>query len=65
MKKGSIIATKTVKEYFPWLGFGLFGLIGSGLYFDKEIPLTEDEKNAIFEEQYAPDIVRSFIDTLK
>jgi hypothetical protein len=58
-------ATKTVRAYFPWIGFGLGGLIGSGLYFKKERELTENEKNAIFEKDYAPDIVRSFIDTLQ
>lgn len=58
-------ATKTVRTYFPWIGFGLGGLIGSGLYFKKERELTENEKNAIFEKDYAPDIVRSFIDTLE
>lgn len=57
-------ATKTVKEYFPWC-FGLWGIIGAGLYFKKERELTENEKNAIFERDYAPDIVRSFIDTLE
>ena len=55
-------ATKT-EEYdlsipFPWfLGRMVFHL-------EREVPLTEAEKDAIFEAQYAPDIVRTFIDTL-
>lgn len=56
-------ATKT-EEYdlsidFPWfLGKMVFHL-------DREVPLTEAEKDAIFEAQYAPEIVRKFIDTLE
>ncbi len=56
-------ATKT-EEYdlsipFPWF----FGRLV--FHLEREVPLTEAEKDAIFEEQYAPDIVRSFIDTLR
>lgn len=56
-------ATKT-EEYdlsipFPWfIGKMVFHL-------EREVPLTEAEKDAIFEEQYAPAIVRSFIETLQ
>lgn len=56
-------ATKT-EEYdlsrdFPWF----FGKMV--FHLEREVPLTEEEKNAIFEEQYAPEIVKSFIDTLE
>lgn len=56
-------ATKT-EEYdlslsFPWF----FGRIIFPM--EREVPLTEQEKDAVFEEQYAPDIVRKFIDTLQ
>ncbi|WP_343486281.1 hypothetical protein [Allomuricauda sp. d1] len=55
-------ATKT-EEYdlnipFPWF----FGKMV--FHLEREVPLTEAEKDAIFEEQYAPDIVRGFIDTM-
>ncbi|MCK9373004.1 MAG: hypothetical protein M0P91_07385 [Sulfuricurvum sp.] len=56
-------ATKT-EEYdlsipFPWfIGKMVFHL-------EQEVPLSEAEKDAIFEEQYAPAIVRSFIETLQ
>ncbi len=55
-------ATKT-EEYdlsipFPWF----FGRMV--FHLEREVPLTEAEKDAIFEEQYAPDIVRAFIDKL-
>lgn len=56
-------ATKT-EEYdlsipFPWF----FGRMV--FHLEREVPLTEAEKDAIFEEQYAPAIVRSFIETLQ
>ena len=56
-------ATKT-EEYdlsipFPWF----FGRMV--FHLEREVPLTEAEKDAIFEEQYVPDIVRSFIDRLQ
>ena len=55
-------ATKT-EEYdlnipFPWF----FGKMV--FHLEREVPLTEAEKDAIFEQQYAPDIVRGFIDTM-
>ncbi len=56
-------ATKT-EEYdlsipFPWfLGKMVFHL-------EREVPLTEQEKDAIFEEQYVPNIVRKFVDQLQ
>lgn len=55
-------ATKT-EEYdlsipFPWF----FGRMV--FHLEREVPLTEAEKDAIFEEQYAPDIVRAFIDKM-
>ncbi len=50
-------ATYDLSEFFPWfLGWMKFNL---------EVPLTETEKDAIFETQHAPDIVRGFIDTIK
>ena len=56
-------ATKT-EEYdlslaFPWF----FGRMV--FHLEQEVPLTEAEKDAIFEEEYAPDIARSFVDTLR
>ncbi|MCF6229278.1 MAG: hypothetical protein L3J62_00585 [Gammaproteobacteria bacterium] len=60
----SIEEATTTEEYdlsipFPWfLGRMVFHL-------EREVPLTEAEKDAIFEEQYAPDIVRAFIDKLQ
>ena len=55
-------ATKT-EEYdlsvpFPWF----FGRMV--FHLEREVPLTEAEKDRIFEEQYAPDIVRAFIDKM-
>ncbi|WP_300670670.1 papain-like cysteine protease family protein [Desulfoluna sp.] len=55
--------TKT-EEYdlsldFPWF----FGKMVFNL--EREVPLTEQEKDAVFEAQYAPEIVRSFIETLQ
>ncbi len=56
-------ATKT-EEYdlsipFPWF-------IGKMVFhYDVEVPLTEAEKDAVFEQQYAPDIARQFIETLQ
>ncbi|MBG48289.1 MAG: hypothetical protein CML05_08385 [Pseudozobellia sp.] len=55
-------ATKT-EQYdlslpFPWFsGWLKFPL-------EREVPLTEAEKDAIFEQQYAADIVRKFIDQM-
>lgn len=44
---------------FPWF-------FGSITYTqEREVPLTESEKDAIFETQYAPDIVRAFIDEIE
>lgn len=55
-------ATKT-EEYdlsipFPWF----FGRMV--FHLEREVPLTEAEKDTIFEEQYAPDIVRAFVDKM-
>ncbi len=56
--------TKIVKEtielgsFFPWFGRVL------EFTYDKEVPLTKEEKDAIFEKDYAPDIVKSFIEEL-
>ena len=44
---------------FPW--FGEMWVIP----VSKEVPLSEAEKDRIFEEKYAPEIVRSFIDKLQ
>ncbi|BBO87033.1 hypothetical protein [Desulfosarcina ovata] len=55
-------ATKTEKYDlnvpFPWF----FGVMKFSL--EREVPLTEAEKDAIFEAEYAPEIVRTFIDKL-
>ena len=55
-------ATKTEKYDlnvpFPWF----FGVMKFSL--EREVQLTEAEKDAIFEAEYAPDIVRTFIDKL-
>jgi hypothetical protein len=56
-------ATKTetydLNVPFPWfLGWMKFTL-------EREVPLTEAEKDAIFETEYAPDIVRTFIDKIE
>ncbi len=56
-------ATKTevidLNKYFPWfIGFMRFRL-------EREVPLTEQEKDALFEAEYAPEIVRSFIDQIE
>ncbi len=49
--------TYNLGEVFPWFpGF---------MKFSREVPLTEVEKDNIFESDYAPGIVRSFIDTLE
>jgi hypothetical protein len=45
-----------LKNSFPWF----FGF----LKFKLERPLTESEKDTIFDEDYAPDIVRTFVDTI-
>jgi hypothetical protein len=45
-------------DFFPWH-------IGHLVIPYREVPLTEAEKDALFEADYAPDIVRSFIDTLE
>jgi len=55
-------ATKT-EEYdlsipFPWF----FGRMT--FHLEREVPLTEAEKDRLFEQQYVPDIVRGFIDTM-
>jgi len=55
-------ATKTEKidlgKHFPWFGgFMKFSL-------EREVPLTESEKDAIFESEYAPNIVRAFFEKL-
>lgn len=44
---------------FPWFS----GLMKFTL--EREVPLTEAEKDAIFETQYAPEIVRTFIDKIE
>ncbi|AKB28767.1 hypothetical protein MSSIT_2048 [Methanosarcina siciliae T4/M] len=55
-------ATKTetydLSVPFPWFsGFMKFTL-------EREVPLTEAEKDTIFESQYAPEIVHTFIDKI-
>ncbi len=54
-------ATKTetidLSQSFPWF----YG----AMKFSLERPLTEAEKDALFEAEYVPQIVRSFIDTLE
>ena len=56
-------ATKTetynLSEWFPWFP----GVMKISL--EREVPLTEGEKDALFEKEYAPEIVKSFIDTLE
>jgi len=52
--------TKTIdlEVTFPWIG-------GSWSFpIKKEVPLTEEEKNALFESEYAPEIARKFIETI-
>jgi hypothetical protein len=44
---------------FPWFGGVMV------LHLDREVPLTEAEKDAIFEADYAPNIVKKFIETLQ
>jgi hypothetical protein len=56
-------ATKTetidLHDAFPWFfGFMKFR-------YDVAVPLTEAEKDALFEAQYAPGIVRDFIDRME
>lgn len=56
-------ATKTetydLSVPFPWFS-------GSMKFtLEREVPLTEAEKDAIFETEYAPDIVRTFIDKVE
>jgi hypothetical protein len=53
--------TETIylKYHFPW-----FDRVWR-IPIDVEVPLTDAEKDAIFEEQYAPEIVRKFIETIK
>ncbi|REL25906.1 hypothetical protein DXX93_04555 [Thalassotalea euphylliae] len=43
---------------FPWFNKKMI------ISLERPVPLTDQEKDAIFEEQYAPDIVRQFVDTL-
>lgn len=56
-------ATKTetydLSVPFPWF----FGSMKFTL--EREVPLTEAEKDSIFEAQYAPEIVRTFIDKIE
>lgn len=56
-------ATKTetivLSNHFPWF----FGAMKWSI--DREVPLTEAEKDALFERDFAPDIVRSFIDKIE
>ncbi|MBA6223547.1 hypothetical protein H4J51_05465 [Colwellia sp. MB02u-18] len=56
-------ATKT-EEYdllilFPWFPGRMV------LNLEREVPLTEAEKDTIFEQEYAPKIIKKFIDTLQ
>ena len=53
------IETYDLNVPFPWF----FGSMTFTL--SREVPLTEAEKDAIFETQYAPDIVRTFIDKIE
>ncbi|REL34669.1 hypothetical protein [Thalassotalea euphylliae] len=43
---------------FPWFNKKMT------ISLERPVPLTDQEKDAIFEEQYVPDIVRQFVDTL-
>ncbi|UFS63484.1 hypothetical protein LOH54_04970 [Sulfurimonas sp. HSL-3221] len=54
----TITETVELKEWFFWYPYVL------KFTYDKEVPLTEAEKDAIFEADYAPEIVRKFIDTI-
>ena len=54
----TVTETVELKEWFLW-----YPLVMKFTY-DKEVPLTEAEKDAIFEADYIPDIVRDFIDTI-
>ncbi len=46
-----------VDDWFPW-----YGALRLSKLFRRE--LTEDEKDAVFEAEHAPDIAREFIDTI-
>ena len=51
--------TITLADYFPWTS----GILRFST--DREVPLTEAEKDAIFEAEFAADIVRSFFDKIE
>ncbi len=62
--KSAIDEMKKTETYdlnvpFPWF----FGSMEFTL--EREVPLTEAEKDAVFETQYAPEIVRTFIDNIE
>lgn len=44
---------------FPWFGRKIV------ISMERDVPLTEAEKDALFEAEYAPDIVRGFIDRME
>ncbi|QKI89106.1 hypothetical protein [Thiomicrorhabdus xiamenensis] len=54
----TVTETIELKHWFPW-----FDRVFK-ISYDKEVPLTEAEKDAVFEADYAADIVRKFIEKL-
>lgn len=56
--------TKTVTETIELKKWFLWYPRVVKFTYDKEVPLTEAEKDAIFETDYVPDIVRDFINTI-
>jgi len=54
----TVIETVKLKSYFPWVTRDFV------ISYRKKYPLSEKEKNAIFEKEYAPEIVEKFIDTI-
>jgi hypothetical protein len=54
----TVTETVELKDWFVWYPHVM------KFTYDKEVPLTEAEKDAIFEMDYVPDIVRDFIDTI-
>jgi hypothetical protein len=54
----TVTETIELKDWFFWYPHVM------KFTYDKEVPLTEAEKDAIFEADYVPDIVRNFFDTI-
>ena len=51
---------------FPWFsGMMILGTMKREVTLEREVPLTEAEKDAVFETEYAPDIIRKFIDKIE